>query len=422
MDASARFSRRAVITAAAAATAVPLSCVAWHVLSSSSQGQSASKSTEPGVTPSDSWNPLIRVNLTPAPLDHIRIKVDGPFRILAPGSPRVLAQEKRISESAVRIDGAGIRFGNTTLPISQLEIVAVDPPSIWVGNSQYRGSVRLYRQPGKRLIAINILPLEEYLASVINSEMPASFPDAARQAQAIVARTYALSVMKGHPQFDLFATTRSQKYLGHQYIDGNSRRLAGDSAASRKIIADTSGIVCTWQKKLFTTWYTAVCGGQTINGRSVFTDAVPALKSVQCDWCREADRYRWTSSISSRELTRRLNDHHREDGAQFQPVKSLDRSPGSAGDLPHYTINDGVSAERIAGTTLRRLLPTGMLSSPVFSASFDGDKVHFDGRGAGHGVGLCQWGARGLGIAGRSALEILHFYYSGIETVRLKTP
>jgi stage II sporulation protein D len=289
-----------------------------------------------------------------------------------------------------------------------------------VGDSLYRGTIRIFRQPGHRLIAVNVLPLEEYLASVVNSEMPASFPRSARQAQAIAARTYALSVMKGHPRFDLFATSRSQKYLGSQYRDSGGRRLAGETDGSREIVRETSGIICTWRGRLFSSWFSAVCGGRTTNGLSVFTDAVGALRSVECEWCREAELYRWNTSLGVQEVSRLLVEHFAAEGQQFGMLRTVTEIPGTTGDLPYYSVSDGSRTLRIAGSTFRRLVPYSVLYSPRFSATVSGSEVRFAGRGSGHGVGLCQWGAGGLGKAGRSALEILRYYYDGIETVRLR--
>ena len=248
-------SRRSVI-AAAAVSAVPLSAGAWHLLSKDSSGQSLSKaaSATGAAAPPDTWNPFVRVNLTPSPLTDLTVSIDGPFRILAPGSARILAQSDSVKDRLVSVEGNGIRVGDEVFPISQIEIVTARSPSIWVGRNQYRGSVRIFRRPGNRLIAVNLLPMEEYLASVVNSEMPATFPNEAREAQAIAARTYVLSQMKGHPQFDVFATSRSQKYLGYQYLDDGGRRLAGETQGSREIAARTAGIVCTWEGKVFTTY------------------------------------------------------------------------------------------------------------------------------------------------------------------------
>lgn len=414
-------SRRRVL-AAAAATAAPLSAATWHFLSTDSNGQSRSSAApaQSGASTTDTWNPFVRVNLTPSPLTDLTVSVDGPFRVLAPGSARILAQSVSATDQVVSVEGSGIRIGNEVFPISQVEIVTARSPSIWIGRNQYRGSVRIFRRPGNRLIAVNLLPLEEYIASVVNSEMPASFPDEAREAQAIAARTYVLSQMKGHPQFDVYATSRSQKYLGYQYRNDEGRRLAGETSGSRDIAQRTSGIVCTWKGKVFTTYYTAVCGGRTIQGSSVFTDAVPAIASVECDWCREADRYRWTSNLSLDRISRSLGEYFADRNEEFGQLKSLQPAFGAVGDLPFYMVGDGIQTKRIAGTELRHALPIGTLSSPRFTAEIDTDEVRFSGSGHGHGVGFCQWGARGLALAGRSALQILQYYYPGSSAVRLR--
>lgn len=421
MDTQRLLSRRKLI-AAAAVSAVPVGGVAWHLFSDSLTGQTAAQEGTP-ESPSrtvDTWDPFVRVNLTPSPLTDLTVSVDGPFRILAPGSTRILAQSGTVRDAVVSVEDDGIRFGDQVLPISQIEIVSARTPAIWVGRNQFRGSVRIFRRPGNRLIAVNLLQLEEYLASVVNSEMPASFPDAAREAQTIAARTYVLSQMKGHPQFDVFATSRSQKYLGYQYRDDEGKRLAGETSGSRAIIRRTSGIVCTWQGKIFTTWYNAVCGGRTINGKTVFTDAVPAIKGVECEWCREAELYRWTGTISVTRMSEALKEHFDAEKISFGTLTSIQSADDSQNDLPFYEVSDGVETHRIAGTVLRRVLPYGTLYSPRFSARIEADEVQFAGAGHGHGVGLCQWGARGLALAGRSALEILQYYYPGSATVRLR--
>ena len=413
-------SRRRML-AAAAVSAVPLSVGAWHLSSKNSSGQSSANvasATQP--TPPDTWNPFVRVNLTPSPLTDLTISIDGPFRVLAPGSAKILAQSVSVKDRIVSVEGNGIRVGDEVFPISQIEIVTAKSPSIWVGRNQYRGSIRIFRRSGGRLIAVNLLPMEEYLASVVNSEMPATFPDEAREAQTIAARTYVLSQMKGHPQFDVYATSRSQRYLGYQYLNDEGRRLAGETQGSRDIAARTAGIVCTWEGKVFTTFYTAVCGGRTTLGRSVFKDAVPAIASVECDWCREADRYRWTNTLPVDRMSKSLQEHFADLNEEFGQLKSLQPSFGDAGDLPFYLVSDGIRTKKIAGTELRHALPIGTLSSPRFTAEIDAAEVRFSGAGHGHGVGFCQWGSRGLALAGRSALQILQYYYPGSATVRLR--
>jgi len=410
---------------AAGAVAVSLATAAILFFSSQGQGQpDTTRSSAPRKPRSygETWNPTIRVNLTPTTLAEVPFSVDGPCSIIVPGTNRVLSTPNRIEKTVAAVDGAGIRIGETLFPASELEIVPVRTPAIWVGRHQYRGTVRLLRRTGDRLIAVNHVPLEEYIASVVFSEVPSTFGLAARQAQAIVARTYAVSHMKGHPRFDVFATSRSQMYLGFQYENSEGKRLAGESQNTRDIATETAGVVCTHNGKVFTAYYSAVCGGRTINGRTVFTDAAPVVKNVECNWCREADRYRWDSTVPVDEASRLLADHLKAKGKTLGTVRSIKLAAGPSGDLPFYNVSDGKISHKIAGTDLRRIMPYGVLHSPDFEASPDATTIRFSGRGHGHGVGFCQWGAAGQAKARRSALEIIRYYYPGAGTVRLRPP
>ena len=198
-----------------------------------------SASTSPG--------PPIRVGLTPDPVTSVKISVTGPFEVRSLGSAQSLLRADNLAETSVTTTSRGFRIGSRELSASQVEFVPQNMPGVWINDHQYRGTVRLYRRSGNKIVAVNVLPLEEYVASVVDSEMPAEFGAEARKAQAIVARTYALYQKRSAASgsvVDLYATVRSQKYLGVQYRSGG-RSLAGESAGSREVTAETKGQVCT---------------------------------------------------------------------------------------------------------------------------------------------------------------------------------
>jgi len=366
----------------------------------------------------------IRVAVT-GPQKQLDISIDGPYQLRPVGSSKVLSRAEKLAATTVTATGNGLKFGKTEFAVTRLEVVPNQSPSVWVNGHEYRGIVRFFRQPGGSIRAVNVLPISEYLASVVDSEMPTSFGIEARKAQAIVARTYALDVLRsgeGNAEFDLFASTSSQKYLGFQYRDG-SRRLAGESEASRQIVRETTGIVAMFQGRLFRTYYSAVCGGQTTQGAAVFSDAVTALKSVPCDFCREANLYRWESELSKIAVSDKLKEYFRGEGKSFdrlQTIKLASGQPSKGLEVPEFEVRDGKRTYRISAATLRRLLPPGKVYSPFFSVTEKADKLQFSGRGHGHAAGLCQWGARGQGLAGKSAYEIVRYYYSGSKLVQLQ--
>ena len=374
--------------------------------------------------PTPSYSPLVRVNLTPTASKSIKLKVDGPYRLSPVRSSKILEKRPNLGPTTVTVSSTGLRIGSQTLAVTRIEIVPIKSPAVWINDRLYRGRVRFFRRSDKTLIAVNVVAMQDYIASVIDSEMPSSFPDSARQAQAIAARTYALIGIQGASRnslFDLYADSRSQQYLGYQYHDRDGRLLAGESANSRKLAQQTAGMVCTYQKKLFRTYYSAVCGGHTTTGKFVFADAAPPLTSVKCDWCRESERYRWQVIASRKEVSTGLKRYLNLQKKPFDDLKSLTRKTNNESRrVPEFEVTDGRHRYHISANVFRRRIPGLNLSSPYFEIRESSETITFDGQGHGHGVGLCQWGARGLGKSGKSCLEILNYYYPGAEVVILK--
>jgi len=367
------------------------------------------------VAPAKLLHPLIRVNLTSTPTTTLTIGVRGVYEIRSLDSQRTLATGKSLDDAEVRLDSKKLTLGPHHFPSQPVEIAATGDTRISVGMHQYRGVVRVIPQSSGKLTAINVLPLEEYVACVIDAEMPAKFPAAARESQAIVARTYALWQMQhadSNANYDVFATVRSQKYLGVEYLDGKGRRLAGESASSRNAALATRGMVCMTQGKIFCTYYSAVCGGATTPGSEFFADADAVLRSVPCPHCRHADKYRWQTELTVDDVAAVVRKHASPRG--LTNIKTIRQTQGpQAGVIARFEISDGRRNVSIDGNSLRQQLPTGKLLSPHFSMSVVGKNVKFSGSGFGHGAGLCQWGASGLAIDGKSARQIVEYYYPG---------
>ncbi|TXT34743.1 MAG: stage II sporulation protein D [Planctomycetota bacterium] len=369
----------------------------------------------------------VRIAVTSTPQKQLELSIDGPYQLRPVGSDKVLSRGQQLGTCTVTATNNGLKIGKSEHAVTRLEIVPEKSPSVWVNRHQYRGTLRLLRRSGGGVLAVNVLPLGQYLASVVDSEMPISFGTEARKAQAIVARTYALDVIRnegGDGEFDLFASTSSQKYLGFKYRDG-SRSLAGESEGSREIVRETTGMVCTFQGRLFRTYYSAACGGHTTQGNAVFTDAVAALKSVPCDYCREAKLYRWDADLPKADVETKLKAYFRSEGKTFdklQSIKLASGTPDRGTEVPEFSVSDGKRSHQISAATLRRQLSVSTLYSPFFTVTEKGKSgtLHFEGRGHGHAVGLCQWGARGQSLLGKTCYEIVRYYYSGAKIVQLQ--
>lgn len=280
----------------------------------------------------------------------------------------------------------------------------------------YRGVLRCDVGRSGRIELVNELGVEDYLRSVVAREMPTSFHREALRAQAIIARTYALWLRQTDGErraWDVKAGEGGQVYAG----------IREDTAAAEAVEA-TRGIVCTWKTpvgpKIFCTYYSAVCGGCTQAARNIANegDIPPLSGGVSCDYCAGAKHYRWgPERVSRKAITAGLRERSPRcaDLGRVQTVEAIETTPD--GRPVRIRVVDEANREVVLRAEEFRLAvdPTGrLLKSTFFTLRMEPDYVVFaDGRGYGHGVGLCQWGAEGLARRGRVAGEILAYYYPG---------
>ncbi len=381
----------------------------------------------PGAKTTPLPSPDIRVALSDDAVRAASLRIDGPFTITLPGDTRVLQRGSQLT-AAIELTAQGFQLGRLKIAATRIEIRSDRDPGLWVDDHLYRGRVRLLRVDAKSFRVINVLPVETYLASVVDSEMPTAFGREARSAQAVAARTYAyMSIRDARPaagestarDWDLFASVRSQKYLGVRYKDANGSDLAGESADSRAVVAATTGWVLTWKGALFRPYYAACCGGQTLRGDVLFPDAAPPHVGVRCPGCRDAKWYRWTVDLTRDEANADLIRLARTRGRSLKSIRSTEElGPTAPDDVPRFRIRgDGGECET-TGHELRQALSKHGVMSPRFTIRATKTGYHIEGRGHGHGAGLCQWGARGLAAQGQSCREILARYYPGSTLVR----
>ena len=298
-----------------------------------------------------------------------------------------------------------------------------DKRGIWFKNRRYAGELRVSLND-KKLNIINYLKLEKYLKSVVGSEMPKEFPLAALQAQAIAARTYALNFLDENKLFDLQATQASQVYLG----------LESETAKINKAVRSTSSLALFYQNDLIDAVFHSSSGGRTENSGQVWKYQLPYLKSV-IDYDQESTKYKWTNKFTSAELEEIFSDLGGVNSMQI-----IDKSnTGRVLKIKLYGINGN---NLVSGKYLRKklqLLSTKFVLDFKFKQNNLDNKLNFDnkivedfvlqplppipkdyfllvkGYGAGHGVGMSQWGAKSMAEKGSGFREILRHYYTGVQ-------
>lgn len=284
---------------------------------------------------------------------------------------------------------------------------------------------------GDCITAVNCIGMENYLLSVISSEMKSSSSLELLKAHAVISRSWLLARMEErksggaapHREFDVCADDHCQRYQGLAMAVGESVRRAIDQ---------TWGQVLRYRGALCDTRYSKCCGGRTELYSTCWEDKdFPYLQSVEDRFCdcehseilpqvlndydmRTMDFHDWTVKYSREELSTLV---HRRTGVDYGEILSLEPvERGPSGRIKYLRIN-GTKHSAVIGKELaiRRALSETHLKSSAFEVTVDGDFFVLRGRGWGHGVGLCQIGAAVMASEGYDYRQILSHYYVGAE-------
>ncbi|MDQ2680747.1 MAG: SpoIID/LytB domain-containing protein [Candidatus Eremiobacteraeota bacterium] len=283
----------------------------------------------------------------------------------------------------------------------------IDAQSFMFNGRPYRGTFSML---GSGQV-VSIVPLEEYLYSVVSKEMPRSWPRAALEAQAILARTYVLQRSNPNRDYDVVPSEADQVYGG----------IASETVQSVAAVTTTNDRVLRYSGDFAQVSYSSCCGGHTENIADAWGGkGFPYLAGVRCPYCTDSPDYRW-----SRELA--LNALSRAFAAEIDPLGAITSIEVAQSDGSGRARTIGISGTngsvRIPGNALRSRLGARVVRSLLIreislsapSAEQAGQTVVIEGSGLGHGVGLCQWGARGMGLQNRSAKDIIGFYFPNTE-------
>ena len=262
---------------------------------------------------------------------------------------------------------------------------------------RFRGDLEIIVRKSK-ILPINIIPVEEYLYSVVPSEIGVKFEDEAIKAQAVAARTYLYFGLKNkkYDEFDLLDDTSSQMYLGY------------DKEISRinRLVNETEGEIIKYNGEAINALYYSTSGGITANNEDVWGgEPVAYLRSVNDKGNSEKSyRNRWSYKISKKNLSKIF-------GFKVSGVEIVSKKNRRV-----KTVRiKGSRSIKISGNKLRAKVGYSNIFSTLFSVKSSGSYIIFSGRGSGHGVGMAQWGANMMAERGKSYEEIIKHYYTGVE-------
>jgi stage II sporulation protein D len=308
-----------------------------------------------------------------------------------------------IVPGAAGMDAAGIAAARLQEALTRPVAQKVEPPR--------EIQLRIGRATEVGRYKIESIGLEDYVARVVAAEAGREDGPEARKALAIVARTYAMANRDRHRAdgFDLCDLTHCQA-------------MGRATAASRQATEATRGQVLHFGKATASVYYTASCGGQTERPSQVWKGAPdpPYLVSRAEDECYRLSR--WTSEIAAGSLVRAL----RAGGLKGQEIRNMwIRSRTPAGRVARVAVT-GFDPPEIDGEAFRiavgRTLGWQFVQSNNFNVTRTAAGYRFDGRGKGHGVGLCLMGSARMARSGAAAEAILATYFPGTSVAAIAAP
>lgn len=303
-------------------------------------------------------------------------------------------------------------------------------------------------------LLVNTLPVEKYLESVVSSEMNPDAPEEFIRAHAVISRGWLLGKLRhsspdesgkllsdmriitwedtsDHSGFDVCSDDHCQRYQGMASV--NSRVVKAVKSTAGMVLTDSNGALAD-------TRFSKCCGGRTELFSTCWQnqdyDYLPSKEDPYCnpDYPSKQDMsgilssvlkdydhtgyYSWTVNISSEELRIRIKERYGKDLGEIHSISPV--KTGCSGRLYEIAIQGEMGTLHVGKELeIRRLLSGATLKSSMFEVIPQSDGFRFEGKGWGHGVGLCQIGAAVMAAEGFTAEEILQFYYPGTSLVTL---
>ena len=301
------------------------------------------------------------------------------------------------------------------------------------GGKRYRGELVVVPTDSGRMV-VNRLTMDDYLRGVVPLEIgnrtAAEF--AAVQAQAVAARTYAYKHLTDSRAFDMYSTVQDQVYGG---ID--AEKPQADSA-----IMTTADVLVLYNGQPITTPYHSTCGGSTAAVTEVWynqsdepylrpvSDRIPGKDSYYCD---PSPRFKWTQDFDAQSLRSVMEKYlavytnaPKTGLGRITDIREQGRTP--SGRVAALIVEPETGSYTLRGNDIRFVLRSGANNATLNSTYFtfteqksggEVSNLSINGRGYGHGIGMCQWGAIGRARAGQSFRTILETYYPGTTIGRI---
>ncbi|MCL6456816.1 MAG: stage II sporulation protein D [Gorillibacterium sp.] len=263
---------------------------------------------------------------------------------------------------------------------------------------------------------VDRVPLEEYVLGVLAAEMPTDFELEALKAQALAARTYIVRRYKdqdfsGVPSKEAWVTdtVTHQAYLTPEQMKKQWGPKVYEAKLTKltKAVNETAGLIITYGGKPINAVFFSVGNGYTENAEDYWSVAEPYLRSVSSPWDKLAPNFKETITLTPKSIVQKLG---------------LNRNVSAADVVAGMKVGELTAGQRIKQVRIGGIWFTGRdvreklgLRSSYFTWKVKGSSIEITTYGNGHGVGMSQWGANGMAAQGKTAEEIVAYYYQGIK-------
>ena len=334
--------------------------------------------------------------------DELDLSIKGPYEIRTLETGELLEEGKTFFGIKIKPTSYGIDFGKKKFKIYGIHIIPRREPAIYFGKCLYRGSFQIIKTKDGLLCAINVVDLEDYIRGVLFHEVSQSWPIEAIKAQAIASRTFALYQAQQNKDQDYYlkSDVSSQMYRG----------VYAEKYRTNKAVEETVGEILIWDNRILPAFFHATCGGHTEDASRLWNVSAAPLNGIRCAYCKNSPHFVWELNLSLFAIEKKLN----EAGYNISGISSIDiEGRDLSGRVTQIILTGKEQKVIVSAKDLRSILGPRYVRSTNFTVKIIGENVYLEGKGWGHGVGLCQWGAFSLAKKGKDAQQILSFYYPG---------
>ena len=351
-------------------------------------------------------------------IKEIQIEINQPYSISDLESDEVLADRGNLKKSILYLKSGDFRTrplaSESTHNAPSTFIKANGNVSIFTSKgfvklrkSKYCGKLILIPKEDGRFSILEEIGIEEYLPGVVEGEMPMMWNDDALQAQVIAVRTYVIYKRKIKANSLYHINKLDLAYKG-SYMN---------QAKTKEIVNKTRGTVMVYDWKLFPGYFHSTCGGHTEDINRVFNlKSIPPLSGVDCGYCSNSKYYHWKKRLGRNEIQNKLNATK----SKVKRIRNISTEQiGPGGHCSTIKIEHTGGTKRVNANDFRLIIGPNNLRSTSFNIKNSGSSFVFEGRGWGHGVGLCQYGTQNMAKSGFRWYDILRYYYPEIDLVKI---